>query len=136
MNICKQLEFILTKKTQRLVVGRFYLKLDIYSMLDKAQFLMFSSLNCIRLFKSTISVQWCINGQTFYSHVFKDTGANVAILSVANIFSWVKEIEKIFYSHLVYTEDRSLDLIFFNVTWHLYNLVYHYTKQKNFLHTK
>lgn len=124
------------KKTQRLVVGRFYLKLDIYSMLDKAQFLMFSSLNCIRLFKSTISVQWCINGQTFYSHVFKDTGANVAILSVANIFSWVKEIEKIFYSHLVYTEDRSLDLIFFNVTWHLYNLVYHYTKQKNFLHTK
>lgn len=116
MNISKQLEFILTKKTQRLVVGRFYLKLDIYSMLDKAQFLMFSSLNCIRLFKSTISVQWCINGQTFYSHVFKDTGANVAILSVANIFSWVKEIEK-YFTVIWYTQKTDLWTLFFSM-WH------------------
>lgn len=114
MNICKQLEFILTKKTQRLVVGRFYLKLDIYSMLDKAQFLMFSSLYCIRLFKSTISVQWCINGQTFYSHVFKDTGANVAILSVANIFSWVKEIEK-YFTVIWYTQKTDLWTLFFSM---------------------
>lgn len=66
-------------------------------MFDKARFL-----NCNRLFKpECVSVQWCINGQRFYSRVFKD---NVAFVSFK---------PDIFYYNLVWvTENESFFTVF------------------------